>query len=195
MIGYSERTEKITIERLAEALRNGGSAVKRILVVAIPPAARHHAPRHVFTRLSEGECLCHGPMVLAGRSGGSRRLRGGPHRARGLVDHEGRPPLRAPGRHGIDLEPIPCGGDDPSTSSASSGRTARTSSRSRPGLVLGYDRNIRTADELRAARLPRSSRTTTSFSGARRSSARNRSSRRSSCRLRSSPARAEDPAA
>jgi arginine deiminase len=66
VIGYSERTEKITIERLAEALRREGSAVKRIVVVAIPPQRATMHLDTIFTRLSEGECLCHAPMILPG---------------------------------------------------------------------------------------------------------------------------------
>jgi arginine deiminase len=37
-IGYSERTEKTTIERLAESFKKLKSPIRRILVVAIPPA-------------------------------------------------------------------------------------------------------------------------------------------------------------
>ncbi|HTS01419.1 MAG TPA: arginine deiminase family protein, partial [Thermoanaerobaculia bacterium] len=66
VIGYSERTEKITIERLAEALRLGRSRVKRIFVVAIPPQRATMHLDTIFTRLSPAECLCYGPMILPG---------------------------------------------------------------------------------------------------------------------------------
>ena len=48
-IGYSERTEKTTIERLAEALKAARSPVKRIFVVAIPPARSTMHLDTVFT--------------------------------------------------------------------------------------------------------------------------------------------------
>src|SRR5664280_1258086 len=66
VIGYSERTEKTTIERLAEALKREGSRVRKILVVAIPPQRATMHLDTVFTRISAGECLCYGPMILSG---------------------------------------------------------------------------------------------------------------------------------
>src|SRR6266545_4852292 len=63
-IGYSERTEKTTIERLAEALKKLKSPVKRILVVAVPPARSYMHLDTVFTMISPDECLVYGPMIL-----------------------------------------------------------------------------------------------------------------------------------
>jgi arginine deiminase len=147
VIGYSERTEKITIERLAEALRREGSAVKRILVVAIPPQRATMHLDTIFTRLSEGECLCHGPMILPG---------GAEEVDVYEADLTGREVswttkadlLTALRAHGIDLEPIACGGADPIDQQREQWTDGANLFALAPGLVLGYDRNIRTADEL-----------------------------------------------
>ena len=63
-IGYSERTEKTTIERLAESFKSRKSPIKRILVVAIPPARSYMHLDTVFTMISQDECLVYGPMIL-----------------------------------------------------------------------------------------------------------------------------------
>ena len=65
-IGYSERTEETTIERLSEALKKAGSAVRHIIVMAIPHERSYMHLDTLFTQASEGECLCYAPMVLAG---------------------------------------------------------------------------------------------------------------------------------
>ncbi len=147
VIGYSERTEKITIERLAEALRKEGSRVRRILVVAIPPQRATMHLDTIFTRLSEGECLCHGPMIL---SGGAEEV--DVYEA----DLTGREVswttkddlLSALHVHGVDLEPILCGGSDPIDQQREQWTDGANLFALAPGLVLGYDRNARTADEL-----------------------------------------------
>lgn len=147
VIGYSERTEKITIERLAEALRKERSPVKRILVVAIPPQRATMHLDTIFTRLSEGECLCHAPMILPG---------GAEEVDVYEADLTGREVswttkddlLSALRAHGIDLEPISCGGSDPIDQQREQWTDGANLFALAPGLVLGYDRNIRTADEL-----------------------------------------------
>jgi arginine deiminase len=147
VIGYSERTEKITIERLAEALRREGSPVKRILVVAIPPQRATMHLDTIFTRLSEGECLCYAPMILPG---------GAEEVDVYEADLMGREVswttrddlLSALCAHGIDLEPILCGGADPVDQQREQWTDGANLLALAPGLVLGYDRNIRTADEL-----------------------------------------------
>src|SRR5260370_8259401 len=63
-IGYSERTEKTTIERLAEALKAKKSPVKRIFVVAIPPPRSYMPLDTVFTVISGGDPLVYRPMIL-----------------------------------------------------------------------------------------------------------------------------------
>ena len=97
-IGYSERTEKTTIERLAESFKAQKSPIKRILVVAIPPARSYMHLDTVFTMISRDECLVYGPMILPDGAGGGRRLRVRPDQARDHVDHREGPALGAEAR-------------------------------------------------------------------------------------------------
>ena len=124
-----------------------GSRVRRILVVAIPPQRATMHLDTIFTRLSEGECLCHGPMILPG---------GAEEVDVYEADLTGREVswttkddlLSALRAHGIDLEPIPCGGDDPIDQQREQWTDGANVFALAPGLILCYDRNNRTADEL-----------------------------------------------
>lgn len=146
-IGYSERTEETTIERLAEALRRAGSAVRHIVVVAIPHERSFMHLDTIFTQASEGECLCYAPMILAG---------GAEEADVYSVDltHEEiswTPEsdfLSALRRRGLDLEPIPCGGSDPIDEQREQWTDGANVFAVAPGVIVCYDRNERTAEEL-----------------------------------------------
>jgi arginine deiminase len=146
-IGYSERTDKITIERLAEALKREKSAVRRIVVVGIPPARSYMHLDTVFTMVSAGEALCYAPMVLSG----------GPEEAdvyeadltgREVVWTAAGDLLSVLRARKLDVEPIPCGGTDPVDQQREQWTDGANAFALAPGIVLGYERNERTAEQL-----------------------------------------------
>jgi arginine deiminase len=146
-IGYSERTEETTIERLSEALKKAGSAVRHIVVVALPHERSCMHLDTVFTQVSEGECLCYAPMILAG---------GAEEADVYSVDltHDEitwtpeRDFLSALKRRGLDLEPIPCGGSDPIDEQREQWTDGANAFAVAPGVIVCYDRNEKTAEEL-----------------------------------------------
>jgi arginine deiminase len=146
-IGYSERTEKTTIERLAEALKRKDSAVQRIVVVGIPPARSYMHLDTVFSMVSVDEALCYAPMIL----------RGGPEEAdvyeadltkREISWTAAGDLLSVLRARGMDLTPIPCGGDDPVDQQREQWTDGANAFALAPGIVLCYERNERTADRL-----------------------------------------------
>jgi arginine deiminase len=146
-IGYSERTEKTTIERLAEALRRGKSAVRRIVVVGIPPARSYMHLDTVFTMVSADEALCYAPMILPG----------GPEEAdvyeadltgREVVWTAAADLLSALRARKLEVEPIPCGGTDPVDQQREQWTDGANAFALAPGIVLCYERNERTAEQL-----------------------------------------------
>ncbi len=146
-IGYSERTEKTTIERLAEALKREKSHVKRIFVVGIPPERSYMHLDTVFTQISQSECLCYAPMVLSG----------GPEEAdvyeadltkREITWTTEKDLLSALRSAKIDLEPIACGGPDPISQQREQWTDGANAFALAPGIILCYDRNERTAEQL-----------------------------------------------
>ena len=147
VIGYSERTEKTTIERLAEALKREGSRVRKILVVAIPPQRATMHLDTVFTRISAGECLCYGPMIL---SGGAEEadVYEADLTAREITWTTRDDLLSALAALGIDLVPILCGGADPIDQQREQWTDGANVFALAPGVILCYDRNERTAESL-----------------------------------------------
>lgn len=146
-IGYSERTEETTIERLAEALKKAGSAVRQIVVLAIPHERSFMHLDTVFTQASEGECLCYAPMILAGGAEEADVY------SIDLTQEEvtwtsENDFLSALKKRGLDLEPIPCGGSDPIDEQREQWTDGANVFAVAPGIIVCYDRNERTADEL-----------------------------------------------
>ena len=118
------------------AARRGASrrkvAVKSILVVAIPPQRATMHLDTIFTRLSAGECLCYGPMILRAarrRSTSTRRTSRGREVSWTTKDDL----LSALRTTESTSSRSRAAATTRSTSSGSSGPTARTSSLSRPG--------------------------------------------------------------
>lgn len=147
VMGYSERTKKTTIERLAETLRQKGSPVRRIFVVALPPARSFMHLDTVFTMISNDECLLYAPMILPDGAEEADVYR---------CDLTSRPAawtsendlLSALRSEGLDLKPVRCGGTDPIAERREQWTDGANAFALAPGVVLIYDRNERTAEEL-----------------------------------------------
>ena len=146
-IGYSERTERTTIERLAEALKAARSPVKRVFVVAIPPARSTMHLDTVFTMISRDECLVYGPMILEGGAEEADVYQCDLTR-RQIAWTSGKDLLTSLKAQGLDLAPVRCGGDDPIAERREQWTDGANAFALAPGIVLLYDRNVRTAEEL-----------------------------------------------
>jgi arginine deiminase len=146
-IGYSERTEKTTIERLAEALKREKSPVRRIFVVAIPPTRSYMHLDTVFTMISKGECLCYAPMILAGGAEEADVYEADLTK-REITWTTEDDLLSALKTQKIDLSPIPCGGTDPIDQQREQWTDGANAFALAPGILLCYDRNERTAEQL-----------------------------------------------
>lgn len=150
LMGYSERTKKTTIERLAEAFRERGAPVRQIFVVAVPPARSYMHLDTVFTMISREECLVYAPMILPDGAEEADVYR---------CDLTGRSTvwtsetdlLSALRSEGIDLKPIRCGGDDPISERREQWTDGANAFALAPGVILMYDRNERTAEQLSRA--------------------------------------------
>jgi len=148
-IGYSERTEKTTIERLAEALKREKSPVKRIVVVGIPPARSYMHLDTVFTVVSEGEALCYGPMILAGGAEEADVYEADLTK-REITWTTANDLLSALRARRLDLSPIPCGGADPIDQQREQWTDGANAFALAPGIIVCYERNERTAEQLAA---------------------------------------------
>jgi len=149
-IGYSERTEKTTIERLAETLKARRAPVKRLLLVAVPPARSTMHLDTVFTVISREECLVYGPMILPGEPEEADVYECDLSR-RTLAWTSKKDLLSALKAQGLDLAPVRCGGADPIAERREQWTDGANAFALAPGIVLLYDRNVKTADELSRA--------------------------------------------
>ena len=146
-IGYSERTEKTTIERLAESFKKLKSPIKRILVVAIPPARSYMHLDTVFTMISQDECLVYGPMILPDGAEEADVYECDLTK-REITWTTEKDLLSALKAQKLDLKPIRCGGQDPIAERREQWTDGANAFALAPGVVLIYDRNEATAAEL-----------------------------------------------
>jgi arginine deiminase len=147
VIGYSERTEKTTVERLAETLKAKKSPVKRLFVVAVPPERSYMHLDTVFTMISRDECLVYGPMILAGgaEEADVYEVDLGKREVTWTSEKD---LLSALASQKIDLKPILCGGGDPIVQRREQWTDGANAFALAPGVILLYDRNVQTAEEL-----------------------------------------------
>jgi arginine deiminase len=147
--GMTERTNRLAIQRLAHSLRDVGSGVKTMIVVELPKQRSFMHLDTVFTFTSRNECLIYPPVILPGGSQAAKVT--AIDLSRKTVRYTAQKSLLAALRkRGLDLEPIYCGGKkaiDQQREQWTDGANAFTLA---PGIIMLYERNVRTAEELAA---------------------------------------------
>jgi len=147
IVGETERTNAAAIKQLVKSLQEVGSGVKTVIVVELPKQRSFMHLDTVFTFTSRDECLIYPPVILPGGSQAARvtamDLR------RKTISHTSQKSLlSALKKYGHDLDPIYCGGKkavDQQREQWTDGANAFTLA---PGIVMLYERNVRTAEEL-----------------------------------------------
>ncbi len=147
LVGVTERTNRAGVRQLATALREAGSEVKTIIVVELPRQRSFMHLDTVFTFTSANECLIYPPVILPGGSQAATVTTIDLTR-KGISYTPQKSLLGALRKQGFDLEPIYCGGKsavDQQREQWTDGANAFTLA---PGIILLYERNVRTAEEL-----------------------------------------------
>ncbi|MBD3162818.1 MAG: hypothetical protein GF346_10500 [Candidatus Eisenbacteria bacterium] len=147
-IGFSERTNRTGIRHLINSLGARADGPRRVLLVDLPKRRSYMHLDTVVTQIDRSECLAYTPVILPGSSESAvvyevdlreedphPRMRDG-----GLLD--------ALSAHGIELEPIPCGGDDPVDQQREQWTDGANAFAVAPGIIVLYDRNVATAAAL-----------------------------------------------
>jgi len=146
-IGVSERTNMVSVELLAEALAEQDGGPRWLEIVHVPARRAYMHLDTVFTPVDRDAALVFEP-VLCGD---------GPQRAdtyeidlhsTDLVAHHRGCLLDALRDHGLDLQPIRCGGGDPVAQQREQWTDGANGFALAPGVIVLYDRNIVTADTL-----------------------------------------------
>ena len=149
LVGITERTNRAGVQQLAKALKVAQSGVKTMIVVEMPKQRSFMHLDTVFTFTSRSECLIYPPVILPGGSQAAK-VSSIDLTRRSLAPRAEKSLLGALKKHGFDLEPIYCGGKralDQQREQWTDGANAFTLA---PGVILMYERNVRTAEELAA---------------------------------------------
>jgi arginine deiminase len=149
-IGESERTNSVGIYRFARALAAracSGAGPRHLLVVELPRRRAYMHLDTLFTMVDHDACLVHAPVILPDGLESARVF------TFDLCADEPRPVLDGDllgvlRRHGIDLEPIPCGGSDSVAQQREQWTDGANCLALAPGVITLYDRNVRTAEVL-----------------------------------------------
>ena len=149
LVGVTERTNRAGVRQLATSLREAGSAVKTIIVVELPRQRSFMHLDTVFTFTSRNECLIYPPVILPGGSQAAT-VTTIDLTVKSISYKPQKSLLGALKKRGFDLDPIYCGGRsavDQQREQWTDGANAFTLA---PGIILLYERNVRTAEELAA---------------------------------------------
>jgi arginine deiminase len=146
-VGHSQRTNRNGIRHLARSLRRSEDGPRWLLAVVLPQRRAYMHLDTVFTVADRDACVVFPPVVTEAS----------PEQARVYEYDLHASELRATAREallptlasrGVDLEPIPCGGDDPVVQQREQWTDGANVLALAPGIVVLYDRNLGTLERL-----------------------------------------------
>jgi len=146
-VGWSERTNRTGIDSLARALASRADGPRWLEVVEIPRCRAYMHLDTLITPIDRDLCLVHAPVVLPGGGEGGQVLEIDLHAA-DLAPRPAAPLLEQLDRRGVTLAPVRCGGSDPVAQQREQWTDGANALAVAPGVILLYDRNVATADEL-----------------------------------------------
>lgn len=149
LVGISERTNRQGAEGLAEALRRAGTGFKHVLLVDMPARRSFMHLDTVFTFIDHGLCLAHAPLVAPGGAEQVRVYRCSLETDRLSFTLESSL-LGALADVGVEVDLVPCGGDDPIDQEREQWTDGANAFAIEPGVILLYERNRKTIDALAA---------------------------------------------
>ncbi len=146
-LGVSERSNAVASEVVAQALARRDGGPRWLEIVRLPRRRAYMHLDTVFTQADVDAALVFPPVIEAAGSETAEVWEVDLHaddrtpRSRGDL-------LGALAARGLELEPIPCGGRDPVTQQREQWTDGANTLALAPGVVVLYDRNVATADEL-----------------------------------------------
>lgn len=148
LVGITERTNKAGVEALMRSLRAAKAGVKSVIIVDIPRARSFMHLDTIFTFINRHECLIYPPVILPSGSQAATVTTVDLTKKRSFAYSEQKSLLAALKKKGMDLEPIYCGGKHAVDQQREQWTDGANAFALAPGIILGYERNVRTAEEL-----------------------------------------------
>jgi arginine deiminase len=145
MIGYSERTTTRGIDTLMDAIAEKGG-VENFVVVEIPKSRATIHLDMIFTMVDRDRCVVFSPLITGMHKCRAFHVRYEQQRVKRIVEYPG--VLEALRTQGLDLKPIPCGGDNELRQEREQWSSGANFFAMAPGHILGFEHNQATAEEL-----------------------------------------------
>lgn len=148
LVGITERTNKAGVEALMRALQAANAGVRSVIIVDIPRQRSFMHLDTIFTFINHHECLIYPPVILPSGSQAATVTTVDLTKKRSLAYSEQKSLLAALKKKKFDLEPIYCGGTRAVDQQREQWTDGANAFALAPGIILGYERNVRTAEEL-----------------------------------------------
>ncbi len=146
-VGVSERTNLTAVEHLAHELGGQDGAPRFIEIVHLPRRRAYMHLDTVITPVDRDAALVSPQVILAGHGETAETFELDLQAATPAPQPRG-DLLHALAARGIDLEPVPCGGEDIVAQQREQWTDGANALALAPGVIALYDRNVRTAEEL-----------------------------------------------
>lgn len=148
LVGITERTNKAGVEALMRSLKAANAGVDTVIIVDIPRARSFMHLDTIFTFINRHECLVYPPVILPSGSQAAAVTMVDLTKKRSLAYSPQKSLLGALKKKGFDLEPIYCGGKRSVDQQREQWTDGANAFALAPGIILGYERNVKTAEEL-----------------------------------------------
>ena len=147
VVGLSERTNRAAVELLLRVLARRDDGPRWLEVVRLPSRRAYMHLDTVFTPADRDAALVFPPLFDAEGPENADTWEVDLHAA-DPIPHQRGTLLGVLATRGLDLEPIPCGGNDPVAQQREQWTDGANAFALAPGVITLYDRNVATADEL-----------------------------------------------
>jgi arginine deiminase len=148
LVGVTERTNKAGVEALIRSLKKANAGVETVIIVEIPRQRSFMHLDTIFTFISRHECLVYPPVILPRGGQAAKVTMVDVTRKRSESYSAQKSLLGALKKKGFDLEPIFCGGQSAVDQQREQWTDGANAFALAPGVILLYERNVRTAEEL-----------------------------------------------
>src|SRR5207244_6706890 len=145
----TQRTNKAAIRRLAKSLQEANAGVETIIIVELPKQRSFMHLDTVFTFTSRHECLIYPPVILP-RGSQPATVTVMNLTKKSVTYSPEKSLLGALKKQGFDLDPIYCGGKRAVDQQREQWTDGANAFALAPGIIMLYERNVRTAEELAA---------------------------------------------
>jgi arginine deiminase len=151
LVGITERTNKAGVEALLTSLRVAKAGITTAIIVDIPRQRSFMHLDTIFTFINRHECLIYPPVLLPSGSQAAKVTMVDLTKKRGLDYSPQKSLLGALKKNDFDLEPIYCGGKSAVDQQREQWTDGANAFALAPGIILLYERNVRTAEALAKA--------------------------------------------